>query len=112
MTATARYKIIDINEELAKRLKTPKHRAEYEAGLMMLRFGVTVCMRREELGYKQKDMKQFGIPAETMCRIEKGARLPDPATQTKLARALQAEIVVGPTGEWKLRPIADLQKAA
>lgn len=90
----------------------PQRRAEFEAGLMRLRFGVAVCMRREELGYKQKDMKQFGIPAETMCRIEKGDRLPDPATQTKLARALNAEIVVGPSGEWKLKPIVALQEAA
>jgi DNA-binding XRE family transcriptional regulator len=76
-------------EELhVQRLATPERRAEYAAGLMRLRFGVAICMRREELGYKQKDMTQFGIPAETMCRIEKGDRLPDPATQTKMLRFL------------------------
>jgi DNA-binding XRE family transcriptional regulator len=108
----ARIKRIDFEELHRQRLATPERRAEYDAGLMRLRFGVSVCMRREELGYKQKDMKQFDIPAETMCRIEKGDRLPDPATQTKLARALMAEILVGPSGEWKLKPIADLQAAA
>jgi DNA-binding XRE family transcriptional regulator len=93
-------------------LADPERRAEYEAGLNMLRFGVACCMRREELGLKQKDMPRFGIPAETMCRIEKGDRFPDPKTTPKLAAALQARIVVEPSGEWKLEPVPAFDKAA
>jgi DNA-binding XRE family transcriptional regulator len=86
--------------------------AMHEEGTRLLSFGVACCIRREELGYKQKDMVKFGIPAETMCRIEKGDRLPDTKTQPKLAAALQARIVVEPSGEWKLEPVPTLQKAA
>jgi DNA-binding XRE family transcriptional regulator len=108
----ARIKQVNVRELQDQRLNSPERRAEYEVGLKALRFGMAVCMRREELGYKQKDMKQFGIPAETMCRIEKGDRLPDPTTQTKLAQALKAEIIVSPSGDWRLNPIVELQEAA
>ena len=91
---------------------TPESRAEYEVGRNALFFGYACCIRREALGYKQKDMKQFGIPAETMCRIEKGDRFPDPSTAAKLTHALQARIIVEPSGEWKLEPLDALQKAA
>jgi DNA-binding XRE family transcriptional regulator len=106
------YKIVNIDDELAGRHSTPESKAEYEAMRRALMFGVECCIRREELGYKQKDMAQFGIPAETMCRIEKGDRLPDTKTVPKLAAALQARIIVEPTGEWKLEPLAALQNAA
>jgi DNA-binding XRE family transcriptional regulator len=103
---------LQLFEELETRiLADPKRRAEYEAGLIALRFGVNVCIRREELGNRQKEMEKFGIPGETMCRIEKGDRLPDTKTQPKLAAALRAR-VVEPSGEWKLEPLQELPKAA
>lgn len=108
----AGYTKISMEEMLSKVISTPERRAEYEAGMNALRFGVACCMRREELGYKQKDMEQFGIPAETMCRIEKGDRLPDTKTLPKLAAALQSRIVVESNGEWKLEPVPALDKAA
>lgn len=85
---------------------------EYEETRKKLFFGVACCMRREQLGLKQKDMVKFGIPAETMCRIEKGDRFPDTKTQPKLAAALQANIVVTPAGDWLLEPVSTLEKAA
>lgn len=93
-------------------LANPERRAAYEAGLNALRFGVQVCIRREELGLRQKDLEQFGIPRETVCRIEKGDRLPDTKTQPKLAAALQARVIVEPTGEWRLEAAEIVKKAA
>ena len=110
MSGKAGYKGIDFDTWLSERLTTPKRRAEFEAGLIALKFGVACCMRREELGLKQKDLEPFGIPRETVCRIEKGDRLPDTKTQPKLAAALQARIIVEPTGAWKLEPVQVLDK--
>lgn len=105
-------KLIDGPEVLAGFLADPAHAAEYEQGLQALRFGVQVCLRREALGLVQRDLEAFGIAQETVSRIERGARLPDTKTQPKLARALQARIVIEPDGQWQVEPVPVLQRAA
>ncbi len=92
------------------RLQDADRRAEFEAEYRALNFGVQVCMRREELNLRQKDMEQFGISQETISRIEHG-RLPDQKTQPKLARALNSRIIISPDGGWTLEPV-DVAKAA
>lgn len=106
------YRKIDINAELDARLETDERRREYQATRNALLFGVSCCIRRTQSGFKQKDMVKFGIGAGTMCRIEKGERLPDTKTQPKLTAALQARIIVEPIGEWRLEPLLALEKAA
>lgn len=105
-------KTVDGAEVLARFLADPAHAAEYERGLAALRFGVQVCLRREELGLAQKDLEAFGIAQETVSRIERGVRLPDTKTQPKLARALQARIVIEPDGQWRVEPVPALLRAA
>lgn len=102
----------DGKEVLSELLSAPKRADGYQKGLQALRFGVQVCMRRESLGLLQRDMEEFGIAQETMSRIEHGVRLPDTRTQPKLARALQARIIVEPDGQWRLEAVDSLRKAA
>jgi len=71
MSGKAGYKGIDFDTWLSERLATPKRRAEFEAGLIALKFGVACCMRREELGLKQKDLEPFGIPERRCAELRR-----------------------------------------
>lgn len=87
---------------LEQALDTPEKRREFDLGMDALRFGLQVALRCEELGLTPEQVESFsGISPAALLKIQTGT-LPDAATQTKLARALQARIIVEPSGQWKL----------
>jgi len=93
-------------------LDDSEKRREYEEGLMALRFGVYVSLRCEELGLTPAQVEALsGISPEALLRIQQGD-LPDALTQTRLARVLDARIIVEPSGQWRLEAAKELSKAA
>lgn len=85
------------NEYLRKSLEDKEFSEIYEKTSLETNLGLSLTLRREELGYTQKIVSEkTGIKQPMLARIERG-QVPNPGTLQKLAKAL--EICVIFTGE-------------
>ena len=97
---------------LNQTLDTPEKRHEFDREMDALRFGLQVALRCEELSLTPERIEALcGISPAALLKIQTRT-LPDGGTQTRLARALQARIIVEPSGQWKLEAVGELAPAA
>ncbi len=89
----------DLDDFLDEEMRDPGFRAIWDAMIPLVDFGLALAVAREERRMKPKALaKAVGIEPAMLHRIEVGDEEPSLVLLTRLARALNARIEIGPDG--------------
>jgi DNA-binding XRE family transcriptional regulator len=89
----------DFKSWLEEEMADPEFRAEWEATMPNLQFGIAVARARETSGMTQESLAAAtGISRPMIARIEKGDQAPTMTTVLKFVRAFDARLEIEPSG--------------
>ncbi|MGI4791750.1 MAG: helix-turn-helix domain-containing protein [Janthinobacterium lividum] len=84
------------DDYLKSKMTNPEFSEEYVRVQRELEFAVSLSRLREAQGWTQSDLEAHsGVPQETISRIERG-RIPAVPTLKRLAKALNASVLILP----------------
>ena len=94
------------DDYLNSKMANPEFAEEYARMQRELEFAVSLARLREAQGWTQSDLEAHsGVPQETISRIERG-RIPAVPTLKRLAKALNASVLILPDERVLFQPFA------
>ncbi|MDQ2799291.1 MAG: helix-turn-helix transcriptional regulator, partial [Armatimonadota bacterium] len=94
------------DEYLKSKLSDPEFAEAFAQAQRELEFAVSLSRLREAQGWTQSDLEAHsGVPQETISRIERG-RIPAVSTLKRLAKALNASVLILPDDRVLFQPYA------
>jgi predicted transcriptional regulator len=92
------------DEYLQSKMANPDFAEEFARVRRELDFAVSLARLREAQGWTQSDLEAHsGVPQETISRIERG-RIPAVSTLKRLAKALNASVLILPDDRVLFQP--------
>jgi predicted transcriptional regulator len=92
------------DQYLQSKMANPEFAEEFARVRRELEFAVSLARLREAQGWTQSDLEAHsGVPQETISRIERG-RIPAVPTLKRLAKALNASVLILPDDRVLFQP--------